>query len=59
MMDNHGQRNGSGFFIHVRNQWATAGCVSINLNEMRTLLSRLGTQAYVINVQNLNQLRNY
>ena len=59
VMDNHGQRNGSGFFIHVKNQWATAGCVSISLNDVRTLLSRLGTKAYVVDVQNQAQLKNY
>ncbi|TBX47306.1 hypothetical protein EUZ87_04875 [Lactiplantibacillus paraplantarum] len=59
VMDNHGQRNGSGFFIHVKNQWATAGCVSINYNDVRTLLSRLGTKAYIVDVQNQSQLRNY
>ncbi|MDY8144744.1 L,D-transpeptidase family protein [Lactiplantibacillus plantarum] len=59
VMDNHGQHNGSGFFIHVKNQWATAGCVSINYNDVRTLLSRLGTKAYVVDVQNRAQLQNY
>ncbi|ALO02968.1 L,D-transpeptidase family protein [Lactiplantibacillus paraplantarum] len=59
VMDNHGQRNGSGFFIHVKNQWATAGCVSINYNDVRTLLSRLGTKAYIVDVQNQSQLKNY
>ncbi|WP_249214641.1 L,D-transpeptidase family protein [Lactiplantibacillus plantarum] len=59
VMDNHGQNNGSGFFIHVKNQWATEGCVSINLSDMRTLVSHLGNQAYVVNVQNQAQLNNY
>lgn len=59
VMDNHGQNNGSGFFIHVRNQWATAGCVSISLGDMQRLVSRLGRNAYVVDVQNLAQLSNY
>ena len=59
VMDNHGQHNGSGFFIHVRNQWATAGCVAISLSQLRQLVSQLGTQAYVINVQKTAQLKNY
>ncbi|CAM3038686.1 hypothetical protein [Lactiplantibacillus plajomi] len=59
VMDNHGQNNGSGFFIHVKNQWATAGCVSIDLNQMRQLTRQLGTKAYVINVQKVAQLANY
>jgi len=58
-MDNHGQNNGSGFFIHVKNQWATAGCVSISLPELRNLVSQLGQQAYVIDVQKVAQLQNY
>ncbi|MFO1567284.1 KxYKxGKxW signal peptide domain-containing protein [Lactiplantibacillus plantarum] len=59
VMDNHGQNNGSGFFIHVKNQWPTEGCVSIDLNDMRTLVSHLGNQAYVVDVQNQSQLKNY
>jgi len=59
VMDNHGQNNGSGFFIHVRNQWATEGCVAISYNDLQTLVGQLGKNAYVINVQNLNQLKNY
>jgi len=59
VMDNHGQNNGSGFFIHVKNQWATAGCVSISLPELRNLVSQLGQQAYVIDVQKVAQLQNY
>ena len=59
VMDNHGQNNGSGFFIHVKNQWPTEGCVSINLSDMRTLIRHLGTKAYVVDVQNQSQLKNY
>lgn len=59
VMDNYGQRNGSGFFIHVRNQWATAGCVSISLGNMQKLTRQLGTRAYVINVPKQAQIRNY
>ena len=59
VMDNQGQNNGSGFFIHVKNQWPTEGCVSISLSDMRTLVSHLGTKAYVVDVQNQAQLKNY
>ncbi|WP_248000514.1 L,D-transpeptidase family protein [Lactiplantibacillus plantarum] len=59
VMDNRGQNNGSGFFIHVKNQWPTEGCVSANLSDLQTLLKRLGTNAYVVNVQNQSQLKNY
>ncbi|MCJ8180123.1 L,D-transpeptidase family protein [Lactiplantibacillus pentosus] len=59
VMDNHGQNNGSGFFIHVRNQWATQGCVSISLGNMQKLVSKLSTRAYVTNVQYATQLLNY
>nr|WP_318767334.1 hypothetical protein [Lactiplantibacillus carotarum] len=58
-MDNYGMNNGSGFFIHVKNQWATAGCVSISLGNMKKLIGQLGTRAYVVNAKSTSQLMHY
>lgn len=59
VMDNYGMNNGSGFFIHVKNQWATAGCVSISLGNMKKLIGQLGTRAYVVNAKSTSQLTHY
>ncbi|RRK10429.1 hypothetical protein D1831_07675 [Lactiplantibacillus garii] len=59
VMNNRGKANGSGFFIHVKNQWPTAGCVAISLSAMKKLVGQLGKKAYVVNVPTAAQLTRY
>ncbi|WP_157060913.1 L,D-transpeptidase family protein, partial [Liquorilactobacillus uvarum] len=50
---------GSGFFLHVANGRATAGCVSVPRSVILQLLSTLKSGAYIVNVNNVNQISNY
>ena len=50
---------GSGFFIHVANGHATAGCVSIPRGQVISLIETLKSGAYIVNVNNINQISNY
>ncbi|WP_201782333.1 L,D-transpeptidase family protein, partial [Liquorilactobacillus aquaticus] len=50
---------GSGFFLHVANGKPTAGCVSVPRSVMIQLLGTLKAGAYIVNVNNINQISNY
>ncbi|MBC2242254.1 toxin Cry1Ac domain D-VI-related protein [Listeria booriae] len=50
---------GSGFFLHCSNGAATAGCVSIPTDSMRTVLQKLNGGAYIVNVTSESELLNY
>ncbi|WP_376699185.1 L,D-transpeptidase family protein, partial [Listeria booriae] len=41
---------GSGFFLHCSNGAATAGCVAIPTSNMATVLQKLHSGAYIVNV---------
>lgn len=50
---------GSGFFLHCSNGAATAGCVAIPTESMRTVLQKLHGGAYIVNVTSESELLNY
>lgn len=50
---------GSGFFLHVANGRPTAGCVSVPRSVMLSLLRRIKSGAYIVNVNSTNQISNY
>ncbi|MBC1373791.1 S-layer protein [Listeria booriae] len=50
---------GSGFFLHCSNSAATAGCVAIPTESMRTVLQKLNGGAYIVNVTSESELLNY
>lgn len=50
---------GSGFFLHVANGRPTAGCVSVPENQMYELMKRIKPGAYIINVNNEQEIKNY
>ncbi|KRN05898.1 hypothetical protein FD15_GL001081 [Liquorilactobacillus sucicola DSM 21376 = JCM 15457] len=50
---------GSGFFLHVDNGINTAGCVSVPIAVMEKLFTKLGNGAYIVNVNDINQIKNY
>lgn len=50
---------GSGFFLHCSNGAATAGCVAIPTENMRTVLQKLNGGAYIVNVTSESELLNY
>ncbi|EAC9043121.1 L,D-transpeptidase family protein [Listeria monocytogenes] len=50
---------GSGFFLHCSNGAPTAGCVAIPTSHMATVLQKLHTGAYIVNVTSESELLNY
>ncbi|HHW4424964.1 TPA: toxin Cry1Ac domain D-VI-related protein [Listeria monocytogenes] len=50
---------GSGFFLHCSNGAATAGCVAIPTSNMATVLQKLHSGAYIVNVNSESELLNY
>ncbi|HDX9577364.1 TPA: L,D-transpeptidase family protein [Bacillus pseudomycoides] len=50
---------GSGFFLHVSNGRPTAGCVAIPEGQMYELMKRINQGAYIINVNNEQEIKNY
>ncbi|MCM3737878.1 GW domain-containing glycosaminoglycan-binding protein [Bacillus cytotoxicus] len=50
---------GSGFFLHVSNGRPTAGCVAIPEDQMYELMKRINQGAYIINVNNEQEIKNY
>ncbi|HDI3700108.1 TPA: L,D-transpeptidase family protein [Listeria monocytogenes] len=50
---------GSGFFLHCSNGAATAGCVAIPTSHMATVLQKLHSGAYIVNVNSESELLNY
>ncbi|MBC1521581.1 GW domain-containing glycosaminoglycan-binding protein [Listeria aquatica] len=50
---------GSAFFLHVDNGKPTAGCVSIPKSAMIRVLKETGNNAYIINVNNANEIVKY
>ena len=50
---------GSGFFLHISNGRPTAGCVSVPRSVMLSLLKRIKSGAYIVNVNSTNQISNY
>ncbi|ENL2787626.1 S-layer protein [Listeria monocytogenes] len=50
---------GSGFFLHCSNGAPTAGCVAIPTSHMSTVLQKLHTGAYIVNVTSESELLNY
>ncbi|EAC5586492.1 S-layer protein [Listeria monocytogenes] len=50
---------GSGFFLHCSNGAPTAGCVAIPTSHMATVLQKLHSGAYIVNVNSESELLNY
>ncbi|EGL4226906.1 TPA: toxin Cry1Ac domain D-VI-related protein [Listeria monocytogenes] len=50
---------GSGFFLHCSNGAPTAGCVAIPTSHMATVLKKLHSGAYIVNVNSESELLNY
>ncbi len=50
---------GSGFFLHCSNGAPTAGCVAIPTNQMVTVLQKLHSGAYIVNVTSEEELLQY
>ncbi|CBY76120.1 toxin Cry1Ac domain D-VI-related protein [Listeria monocytogenes] len=50
---------GSGFFLHCSNGAPTAGCVAIPTSYMSTVLQKLHSGAYIVNVNSESELLNY
>nr|WP_239079764.1 toxin Cry1Ac domain D-VI-related protein [Listeria ivanovii] len=50
---------GSGFFLHCSNGAPTAGCVAIPTSYMATVLQKLHSGAYIVNVNSESELLNY
>ncbi|WP_251551158.1 hypothetical protein [Neobacillus muris] len=50
---------GSAFFLHVGSGRPTAGCVSVPKSVIETLMKRIDTGAYIINVRSEGEVANY
>jgi L,D-peptidoglycan transpeptidase YkuD (ErfK/YbiS/YcfS/YnhG family) len=50
---------GSGFFLHCSNGAPTAGCIAIPTNQMATVLQKLHSGAYIVNVTSEQELLQY
>ncbi|WP_088840397.1 toxin Cry1Ac domain D-VI-related protein [Listeria sp. ILCC797] len=50
---------GSGFFLHCSNGAPTAGCVAIPTSQMATVLQKLHSGAYIVNVTSEQELLQY
>lgn len=50
---------GSGFFVHCSGVGPTAGCVSLPTEYMKRLMQLLRPGAYIINVNELNEIKSF
>jgi L,D-peptidoglycan transpeptidase YkuD (ErfK/YbiS/YcfS/YnhG family) len=50
---------GSGFFVHVSNGGYTARCVSLPSSKMNYLMGTIKSGAYILNINNINQLKHF
>lgn len=56
---NKGIGGGSAFFVHLNGRGATAGCVSVDEATLLTLMKRINSGAYIMNVNSESELANY
>lgn len=55
----NGPGGGSAFFLHVSNGIPTAGCISVPRDQMLYLMRTIKKGAYIVNINDVAELRNY